>query len=199
MKIALTAISLLWLTNISLGQRIKSGEYRYGLKLAFNNQTKRLTGYFENYTGWDEEAKRPKFSCIFYIDGFATKSQFRVLTYYPEYRSDDNITGEMEIVNASTVRIKLPGEHGGCWNVEHFADEPVLFDLEKKAEWTSIRYVVKDKTYFYAEKSDNMKKKAFLVKNDFVCIKKVENDWAYCTFYGKQITTGWIKIDDLNK
>jgi hypothetical protein len=199
MKIILATLFFLSIINIAFGQTITSGAYEFGLKLAFDSKTKKLTGYFENYTGWDEESKSPKFSCIFYIEGFVTKNTFQVLTYYPEYKSDDTISGQIEIVNDNTIKIKLPSEHGGCWNVQHFADEPVLFDIEEKAPWTTIKYVVKDKTYFYSEKSDAKKQKAYLVRNDFVCIDKTEAEWCYCTFYGKQTTKGWIKTGDLNK
>jgi hypothetical protein len=199
MKIFLITIFFVLLTNISFGQTIKSGEYEFGLKLAFDSKTKKLTGYFENYTGWDEETNNPRFSCVFYIEGLVTNNIFQVLTYYPEYKSDDTINGQIEIVNDSAIKIKLPSEHGGCLNVQHFSDEPVLFDIEKKTKWTAIKYVVKDKAYFYSEKSDDKKRKSYLVKNDFVCIDKTENEWCYCTFYGKRTTKGWIKTVDLNK
>ena len=199
MKTTLTTIVLVFVTNILFSQTIHSGEYEFGLKLAFDNKTKKLTGYFENYTGWDDETNNPKFSCIFYIEGLVTKNKFEVLTYYPEDKSVDSINGQIEIINDTIIKIKLPNEHGGCWNVQHFADEPVLFDIEKKAKWTQIKYVVKDKTYFYSEKSETKKQKDYLVKNDFVCIDKTDGDWSYCTFYGKRITKGWIKSVDLNK
>jgi len=199
MRKLLTTTILLWLSNISFGQKIVSGEYDFGLKLAYNSKTKKLTGYFENYTGWDEETKNPRFSCIFYIEGLVTKKMFSVLTYYPENKSSNKISGLIEISNDSTVKIKLPSEHGGCWNVQHFADESVKFSIEKKTEWTQINYVVANKTYFYSEKSDNKRQKVYLVKNDFVCIDKTEGDWAHCSYYGKRIKKGWIKTTDLNK
>ncbi|GAB2825010.1 hypothetical protein [Ferruginibacter profundus] len=199
MKTILTTMVLVWITNFSFGQTIKSGEYEFGLKLAFDSKTQSLTGYFENYTGWDEETKNPKFSCIFYIEGVVTDNKFQVLTYHPGYKSDDTISGLIEIVNDSTLKINLPSEHGGCWNVQHFADQPVEFDLEKKKEWTAIKYVAVGKAYFYSEKSGDKKQKAYIVKNDFVCIDRTEGDWAYCTYFGKRKTKGWIKIADLNK
>lgn len=199
MKNTLTTIILVLVSNILFGQIIQSGEYEFGLKLAYESKTKKLTGYFENYTGWDEETKKPRFSCIFYIEGLLTKNKFGVLTYYPEDKSEDTISGQIEIVNNKTIKIKLPSEHGGCWNVQHFADEPVSFDIEKKTEWTQIKYVVTNKTYFYSEKSENKKRKSYLVKNDFVCIDKTEGNWTYCTYYGMTISKGWIKTEDLNK
>ena len=198
MKTLITTIIFFCYTNILFGQSIKSGEYEFGLKLAFNRNTKKLTGYYENYYGWDEEGNNPKFSCVFYIEGYVFKNKFGVLTYYPEYKLNDTISGQIEIVSEKTIKIKLPREHGGCWNVEHFADIPVSFDIKKETEWIKIKYVVKDKTHFYAEKSELKKQKAYLVKNNFVCIYKTEGEWAYCTFFGKKITNGWLKLVNLN-
>lgn len=198
MRLFLTTITLLWLSTFSFGQTIVAGEYDSGLKLAYDSKTKKLTGYFENYTGWDEETNNPKFSCIFYIQGTITSNQFTVNTYYPNDTSDI-IKGNIQIINNTTASIKLPEEHGGCWNVQHFADTQVKFSLEKQTTWTQIRFITTNRSYFYSNKSIGKKQKSYLVKNNFVCIDKIEDDWAYCTYYGKVITKGWIRTADLNK
>lgn len=177
---------------------ILSGEYNSGLKLAFDQKSNKLTGYFENYTGFDEKTFNPKFSCIFYIEGTIESKQFKINTYFPNDTSFF-VEGNIEIVDEKTVKIKLAEEHGGCWNVQHFANEEVNFSLEKKAAWAQIRFVTAEKAYFYSSKSIDKIQKSYLIKNDFVCIEKIENDWAFCTYYGNSITTGWIKTSDLNK
>ena len=197
MRNLITTTTLLCLSIISFGQTIVSGEYDSGLKLAFDQKTNKLTGYFENYTGLDEETGNPKFSCIFCIQGTISGGQFTVDTYYPNDK-DDNIKGNIQIINDTTVTIKLPAEHGGCWNVQHFADEEVKFNIEKQNTWTQIRFVTTDKAYFYSDKSVDKKQKSYIVKNDFVCIDKIEGDWAYCAYYGKTTTKGWIKTSVLN-
>ena len=187
----------MWISNISFGQ-IVSGEYDFGLNLAYDIKTNVLTGYFENYTGMDEETGEPRFSCIFYIHGTISGSQFIVDTYYPNV-TVNTIKGGIQIINNNTVGIKLTEEHGGCWNVQHFAEEQVKFSIEKHIAWTQIRYIAIDKTYFYSNKSNDKKQKSYLVKNDVVFIDKNEGDWAYCSFYGQTMTQGWIKTIDLNK
>lgn len=198
-KMNLYLIALLLLTSISFGQKIVTGEYDSGLKLAYDNKTNKLTGYFESYTGWDEEVKAPRFSCIFYIEGTIKDNKCQIKTYYPLDKLDETIVGTIEVLNNKTVKIKLPEEHGGCWNVQHFADEPAQFDLEKNIAWVQIRYVSSDKSFFYSEKSVDKKQKAYLIKRDFICIEKIENDWAYCVYYGKKIVKGWMRLADLNK
>jgi len=58
----------------------------------------------------------------------------------------------LQIVDPKTVKIKLPTEHGGCWNVEHFADEPVVFTLAKPTKWVQINYICNDKVPLYRAK-----------------------------------------------
>jgi len=199
MKITTALLTFILLSNISWGQKPVSGEYEFGLKLALDSSANKLTGYFENYTGWDEETNLPKFSCIFYFEGTIWDKKVKISTYDPTYKSGEIIEGTLEIIDNKTVNIKLTSEHGGCWNVQHFVEEPAKFELERPVPWIQIRYVKKNKSYFYSEKSINKKRKAYLVKNDFVCIDKLDGDWAYCTFYGTKATKGWIKITDLNK
>ncbi len=96
------------------------------------------------------------------------------------------------------MSILLPREHGGCWNVQHFSDEEVKFTLEKNEDWIQIRFITAEKASFYANKSTGKKRKTYLVKNDFVCIHKMEDNWLWGTFYGKKIVKGWIRIADVN-
>jgi hypothetical protein len=199
MKNILTTFMVLFLPCISFGQKIIPGDYGSGLKLSYDSTDNMLTGYFESYSGIDEKTNKPQFSCIFYIEGKAAGQKFGIRTYYPADKSADLIEGEIEIVKDKTVTLKLPKEHGGCWNVQHFADNPVAFELEKQADWFQIRYIDIDKAFFYKDKSVDTKMKSYLVKGDFVCIDKVEDEWARCTYYGEKTIKGWIKTEVLNK
>jgi len=120
-----------------------SGHYDLELELAFNPTTKKVTGYYENATG-----ENSKFSCIFYIEGSVLGNSFTIQTYFPNDKATDLIIGTMEIVNANTIKIQLPEEHGGCWNVEHFADNPVNFELKTASKWIQINYIVKTIRFF---------------------------------------------------
>jgi hypothetical protein len=198
MKYTIITGLLLCFSNMIFGQTLISGDYDFGLKLAYDNTTHQLTGYFENYTGWDEETNNAKFSCIFYIEGKAAGKKFKINTYYPLYKLDDQIEGDIEIVDHENVTIKLPEEHGGCWNVQHFADKPEAFSLEKKAAWLQVRYVTADRSYFFKESNTGTKLKSYLVKGDFVCIERIEKERAYCTYFGKKVSKGWLTLKDLN-
>lgn len=198
MKKLLPLFLILILSNLSFGQKIVSGEYDSGMKLSYDVSSKTLTGYFESYTGFDEETQNPRFSCIFYIEGKVIGKKFAIKTYYPEDKTDDLILGTIQIINNKTIKISLPKEHGGCWNVQHFADKPEQFSLEKKSNWIQIRYINKEKSFFYKDQSSTTPSKIYLLKGDLICIEKIENRKAFCTYFGKKISKGWINLTDLN-
>lgn len=198
MKHATAILLILLLSGSTSGQQILSGNYSFGLKLSYDSATKKVTGYFEDYTGEDEKTGNPRFSCIFYIEGIATGKKFAIKTYVPTEKNDDLISGTMEIVTNRQVKIKLPQEHGGCWNVQHFADEPVDFTLETRQKWQQVRYADVPKANFYSDSSEDKRMKSYIVKGDFVCVAKIEHGWAYCTYFGKKTTTGWMKVSELN-
>lgn len=183
----------------TFGQSIVPGDYGDGFTLAYDSTTKKLTGYYENYTGYDEHTGNPRFSCVFYIEGTVTGKKIQVQTYSPTDKKDDLIQGAFEIVTNRRVQIKLPQEHGGCWNVEHFADSSVEFALEKEQPWIQIRYVNAAKANFYSDKSEDKRLKAYILKGDVVYVEKIEQEWAYCTYNGKKVTKGWLKVAELNK
>ncbi len=180
-------------------QKLVSGEYGNGLKLGFDSVQNKLSGYYENYSGWDELTKAPRFSCNFYFETILAGDSLEINTYYPGEKTSNIIKGTLKLNSYNLLPIKLQEEHGGCWNVQHFADEPVNFELVKKQDWMQIRYVETAKTYIYSENSDNKKTNVYLVKNDVVCIQRIEGEWGYGTYYGdKKISKGWIRLSDLN-
>lgn len=197
-KQIISTLLVAFFVTSTLGQMIVSGDYGSGLKLSYDSANKKLTGYFEEYTGLDKQ-NNAMFSCIFYIEGIATGQKIDIKTYYPKDKSSDLINGTIEFLPDNKVNIKLPKDHGGCWNVQNFADEAVTFTLFKKQPWTQIRYVSAGKTYFYGDNSGNKKLNSYLINGDFICIEKIEGLWAYCTYFGKKARKGWLMISDLNK
>lgn len=194
-KIIILFILILFSSVTFSQQIIQSGEYDNSLRMAYDSESKKITGYYENYTGWDEKTKAPRFSCIFYIEGTVSEQKVKIKTYYPEDKNEDTIEGHIEIVNNETIYIVLPEEHGGCWNVQHFADKPDKFKLVKETNWIQIRYVDTEKCYFHKSK----KLKSFVIKGDIVYVEKIEGDWALCSYFGKKTTKGWLKVADLNQ
>lgn len=178
--------------------QLQSGKYDFGLNLAYNPATKLVTGFFEQYTGLDETTGNAKFSCIFYISGNYKQGEASIKTFYPLDEKDDLIEGKLKVDSAASVSIKLNDDHGGCWNVRPFKYEYSRFTLEQAKDWIEIRYATVDKVFFYSDKSESTIRKAYVVKGDVVYIDKVDGEWAHCTYYGKKVTSGWIKAAMLN-
>ena len=174
---------------------LTSGDYGE-LKLAYDKNTKQVTGFYENGTGTDEQTGNPKFTCVFYIEGKLLKNRAAIKTYYP--LDTTIIKGEL-IVDAKKIKIHLGSEHGGCWNVQPFADEAATFSIDESKKWIQVRYAIKDRVYFYSEKKESSKNKSYILKGNIVCIEKIEQDWAYCSYLNKKTTKGWIKLNDLNQ
>lgn len=190
---------LLFLTcSIGLSAQIKSGIYEDGLKLAYNPSNTLVTGFYEQYTGLDETTGNAKFSCIFYITGNYKSGEVSIETFYPLEEKEDLIQGKLRIDSANSVSIKLNDDHGGCWNVWPFKYEFSKFSLEEAKSWIEIRYVNSGKAFFYRDMDEESIRKAYLVSGDIVYVDKVEGTWGHCTYYGKAVTTGWVKLASLN-
>lgn len=179
-------------------QNISSGIYGNGLHLAYNNKTNKVTGYFEEYSGWNKNYTSAQFSCVFYLEGILVNNKAIIKTYYP---NDTNqvIEGFIEVVDNKSIKVKLNADHGGCWNVQNFANDTLYLNLEGKQLCKEIKYVTASKTNIYNNNGANKKSKNYLVKNNFVSIERVEGNWAYCQYVGNKTIKGWIKLSDLNE
>ncbi|MGX7666756.1 hypothetical protein [Flavobacterium pedocola] len=200
MKNLFIALFSILFTNVASSQQsITSGTYYDGLNLAYDPDSKLITGFFESYVGEEDANGNPRFSCLFYIEGTLDKDVALIHTYYTDDMDSDMVDGYLKVTGNKTVEIKLGEDHGGCWNVQHFKTSPVKFELEKSNNWIQVRYINSEKSYFHKEKSSDQKLKSYLVKGDVVYIEKFDGEWAYCYYYGKKTTQGWMKITDLNK
>ena len=181
-----------------LGQNIRSGMYDYGLYLSYDSVSKKITGCYEDYSGWNEVVKAPQFSCVFYIEGNCIENSCQVSTYFPADFQDDRINGKIWLKDKDTIAMYLDGEHGGCGNSLTMTDAPQKFTLQRAMEWQQIRFVKSGKSYFYKDAFGSDRARAYLVKNDFLCIDKIAGNRAHGTYYGRVNTSGWIAIEDLN-
>ena len=185
-----------------------SGTYS-GLVLGIDESTHRVTGYFDDATGFDEATRQPRFRCTFYLTGVLVGESARIVTWFPTdgpsggvslagggSQSDDVIAGELTLDGGGgDASIHLASEHGGCWNVRHFADpEPARFSREDAGDWFAIRVVSRARSHFFVNAADRSPERAYAVRGDVVFVTargggKVRghvND-----------TTGWLPEADL--
>jgi hypothetical protein len=186
------------LAGTAAAQTVSSGNYG-SLTLAYDSTTRLLTGHYANATG-DDGHGGPMFTCDFYLKGRVAGNRFAINSWYPGSEAD-SIGGIVEIVDPEFIKIRLRENPGGCDNVQQFSGDPAEFTLQEKNEEAliQVRYVQAMKTFFYRDKTEAAKLKSYLVAGDVVDVKQVDGAWVLCTYSGKKITTGWLRVEDLNK
>lgn len=172
---------------------IVSGSYD-GMLIGFDKATQVVTGYFSEETG------EGKFSCIFYLRGKLQGTEAPISTYFPDTPTEDLIKGKLVLGTHGQFEVRLPSEHGGCWNVEHFADEsqPAGFTLDTAYPWISVAVVKRDKAYFFDTPTSGTHRKGYVVKGDGVGVRAVQPGWLQVDFVGRdKPVSGWIRQSDV--
>jgi hypothetical protein len=171
---------------------LQPGSYDDGLlSIAVNEDV--VTGFYENHTGWDEQAQAPRFSCLVFFVGRIENSKMEI--------ESSESKGTIELLGNDKVKITLEEEPGGCWNVEPRFDEGgVIFELTDRKEWKSIRIVSSERAYFYNNPDENERGKSYIIEGDVLRVFEIAEDWVRGEYCGSQgITTGWIKEADLRE
>jgi hypothetical protein len=169
---------------------LQPGSYNDGLlSIAVNDDV--VTGFYENYTGWDEKLQAPRFGCLFFFAGRIRNSKVEIASSHTK--------GTIELLENDKVKINLEEEPNGCWNVEpRFDEEGVIFELTERQEWKFIRIVSSERAYFYNSPDETEREKSYVIKGEVLRIFDLEGDWVRAEYRGSQgITTGWIKESDL--
>lgn len=173
---------------------IVSGSYDDGMLIGFDQATQVVTGYFREETG------EGQFSCIFYLMGKSRGSETTISTYFPETPTQDLIKGQLTPGKPGQFQVRLSSEHGGCWNVQHFADkdQPAQFTLNAAYPWRSVAVVKRDKAYFFDTPTSSTHRKGYLVKGDGVGVRAVQPGWLQVDFIGGgKPVSGWIRQADV--
>lgn len=175
-------------------QDIASGVYDE-LLIGYDPATQVVSGYYSSETGGGQ------YSCIFYLSGKLSGASAPISTYYPEDRLDEVIKGKLVVETHRKLQVRLPEEHGGCWNVMHFADaeQPAEFELASAYPWTSIAVVKSKRAYFFADPASAAHRKAYVVEGDGVGVRAKKPGWLNVDYVdpdGKAVS-GWIKQSDV--
>ncbi|MCY7271232.1 MAG: hypothetical protein LH485_04150 [Sphingomonas bacterium] len=157
-----------------------------------------MSGYYSSSTG------RGQFSCIFYFSGTLRKGRARIDSYFPGALPSDHISGIATLTRGGAAIIALEKEHGGCWNVQHFADKSYLakFQLAAPYRWRSIRVVRAARAYFYDAPGIPKHRAAYVVRGDGVGVLASANEsnreWIKVDFVGEPNSqSGWLRKSDL--
>jgi hypothetical protein len=187
----------------SLGAQIVSGDYEE-LLIGADPKTGTVTGYYENFTGFDQSTGAPRFSCIFFLRGSMQGAPpFEIETWFPADKTRENlIQGTLnpaQTDGSASMKIKLEKEHGGCPNVQKFAEKGgAEFRLDNPGKWFAIRVVSAAKSHFHDEASDAKKRKAYVIKGNPVRVYDMKPGWVFAEYRAEgKTTSGWIREADL--
>jgi hypothetical protein len=181
----------------SAATTIASGDYN-GLLIAVDSDRQLITGYFDSTTG------NGQFSCIFYIRGNINSSNNKIKTWFPD-ETDPQLVIEGVIEKTSVngkpaVIVKLKEEHGGCWNVQRFAEkDSTPFNLTTINDWKEIRVVSSRRAYFHDTPQISTKRKTYIVRGDALRITQSIEGWVHAEYVNPdgQRASGWVKESEL--
>ena len=172
---------------------IVSGDYGGEMLMAVDPASHAVSGYFQSSTG------NGQFNCIFYFTGKPGGSDIAIRSYFPE-TPGDAIAGRLVKDGQGGFQLRLASEHGGCWNVQHFADkeQPADFTLATAYLWRSIAVVKSAKAYFFQTPLSKAPRKTYVVKGDGLGVRAVQPGWLQVDFVGSgRPVTGWIRSADV--
>ncbi len=200
MRILFLALFFVICCQNCFSQKIVSGIYSSGLNLAFDELTGRVSGFYDSESGYDEKTGTAQFSCTFYFSGTVELKQGKIVSFYPGDSVPDSIPGTVELLPNKQLSLQLETDHGGCWNVQTFASEPVLFRLYKAVSWSQIRYVIGSNVDLFMDERGTSALNVKLPFGSVLGISVIKGDFAHCALLDStdDVIEGWIKLNDLN-
>jgi hypothetical protein len=168
MRRLFAALSLVLAAPALAAAASTSGAYNDAMLLGYDPTTQEVSGYFDMTQGGP-----PSFSCIFYLHGKLAGSSAAIDTYFPQTPKDDLIKGKLVLSDAKHFQVQLATEHGGCGNLEPFADpsQPATFDLAAAHPWDAVAVVRSERAYFYDAPGAAAHRKAYVVEGDGVGVR----------------------------
>jgi hypothetical protein len=197
----LSGVALLTIASVAMpataqqgaGADIASGDYGGELLVGVDPVSHIVSGYFQSSTG------NGLFNCIFYFSGKAGGSDVPIRSYFPE-TPEEVIAGRLVKEANGGFQLRLVSEHGGCGNVQHFADkdQPAEYTLDTAYPWISVTVVKSAKAYFFDTPLSKTPRKAYVVKGDGLGVRATRPGWLQVDFTGSdKPVTGWIRSSDV--
>lgn len=180
-------------------QAIHTGIYNWGTMLiAVDSISGRLSGYYENSTGIDEQAQTAKYTCIFLFSGKYSAGEKNIPIFCYSTFGKDSIAGEIMIESDKKIRMKFEREPNGCPNVEKFTEKlSPVFQFTEKEEWKRITAVKNEKVFIYNQADEMAKTRRYFVKGDCIKILEEKGNWLKVDFGdASKIVIAWIKKED---
>ena len=203
--IALFLLNLNALNVYAADTDIISGYYDMSLAIAYDKESKKISGYYEDFSGWDNSTNSPRFDYSFYLEGIYEGSNLiKIRGWYPQedLSDEDIISGILKLSDKKDkLYIKLDEDSESYLNIQYFIDKFVEFELDSNGkEWKEIRFVKSEKTHFYSKADEQYKMNSYVIRNDVLKVIKRKFDWSYIEYKNRdsgEIYKAWVKNSDL--
>jgi hypothetical protein len=169
---------------------IASGDYGGEMLIAVDPASHIVRGYYQSSTG------NGRFNCIFYFSG---KVNGAIRSYFPD-TPEEVVMGTLSRESDGSLSVRLATEHGGCWNVQHFADkdQPAEFTLQTAYPWVAVAVIKSVRAHLYDSPANAVPRKSYVVKGDGVGIRARGPGWLQVDFLGGgKPVSGWIRSSDV--
>jgi hypothetical protein len=169
---------------------IASGDYGGEMLIAVDPASHIVRGYYQSSTG------NGRFTCIFYFSG---KANGAIRSYFPE-TPEDAVMGTLSRENDGSLSVRLATEHGGCWNVQHFADkdQPAEFTIDTAYPWVSVAVIKSARAHLYDSPANKVPRKSYVVQGDGLGVRARRPGWLQVDFLGGgKPVSGWIRSSDV--
>jgi hypothetical protein len=169
---------------------IASGDYGGEMLIAIDPASHIVRGYYQSSTG------NGRFNCIFYFSG---KANGAIRSYFPE-TPEDAVMGTLSRESDGSLNVRLATEHGGCWNVQHFADkdQPAEFTLDAAYPWVSVAVIKSARAHLYDSPASKAPRKSYVVQGDGLGVRARRPGWLQVDFLGGgKPVSGWIRSSDV--
>lgn len=166
------------------------GSYGGVVEMAFDSTSGEVTGYV--YMSSDGPVHR---SCSLMFTGIFSGNNKIPVQFFIESQSEKVTDGTLTL-KGNNLNIIASSGNGYCNDILDLTDG-IDAKLTKSLPYISCKAVQRDKAYIYKSPSDTTKTKMYLIKDNFVMVKKYHGDWANIEYVGKRIIEGWIKKDSL--
>ncbi len=167
--------------------RFTPGYYEQ-LMLAVDAKGK-LTGYYR-----EEQGEGVVKTCAFFLSGSGTSSEVPIVTWNDQ-AFPGTLTAQKDGV---TLKIEKGREHPGCGLVLlPQISKGLALDQVASAQWSELRRIGKDRTYFHSSPDASKVLKTFVVSGDIVGVLAQSGEWLQVEYRGKKATSkGWILAKD---
>lgn len=198
-KLVLTVILGMLSCISSCGQSkrspFKTGIYEDAVVLAYDSVSSEISGFTTTDERDDDNKNKIVRSCYVFFKGKYTGEPKSQVDFFAGSDPEKITTGYVSFSN-NKLTLSTDTEIRYCEDFLNLLDGET-FPFKTVKPYIFCRSIGKNKATIYSKAADSAKTKMYLVKNDYVAVLKISDQWVLIEYLGKKLIQGWIKREDL--